>query len=164
MEALGEAETKIGSSYCLEVTLAREAMTQALTVVTAGWAGLARVCFIQVCSLSANAILIVLKQLSGIIRMVHEAFGCMICSVVIAPVAIPGLPTPLLRIVSVDPNVINGRVKAACVILEPLPLVVVISLNKSRLVIEAPRAVKFAIPWPEPLPEVDVLFGPCNPA
>ena len=48
-------------------------------------------------------------------------------------------------------------------LLEPLPLVVVIRLDKARLVVKAPRIVKLSVPLPEPLPEIDVLLGPGDP-
>ena len=88
----------------------------------------------------------------------------MICSVIIAPVCVPRLPTPLLRVVSVNEYVVYGCVEATCVILKPLPLVVVISLDEARLVIKAPSAIKLAIPLPEPLPEINVFLSPRHPA
>ena len=96
--------------------------------------------------------------------MVHEAFGRMISGVVAAPVAVPRLPIPLFRVVPIDPRPVDRLIKAGRVLLEPLPLVVMIRLHEARLVIETPSAVQLAVPLPEPLPEVDVLLGPGDPA
>ena len=96
--------------------------------------------------------------------MVHEAFGCMICSVIASPVSVPRLPAPLLGVIPIDPRVIYRFVEACCVLLKPFPLVVMVSLHETWLMVEVPRAVELAIPLPEPLPKVHILLSPRNPA
>ena len=70
----------------------------------------------------------------------------------------------MLRVVTIYPNVIHGRVVTSRVILEPFPFEVGVSDYEARLVVEAPCLVKLCIPLPEPLPEIDILLGPGDPA
>lgn len=96
--------------------------------------------------------------------MVHESFWGVICRVVISPVSIPCVPVPLLAIIPVNPNVVHSLIEACCVILEPLPFVIMVSLDKSRLMVEAPSVVELAVPLPEPLPKINILLSPRDPA
>ena len=103
--------------------------------------GQASIFIIQVRAMSADAILIVLQNFTPVVSMVHETFFCVVYGIIIAPVAIPSLPIPLLRVVSINPSIVNRRVYATRVILEPFPLEVVIGLDEAWLVVEAPCAV-----------------------
>ena len=48
--------------------------------------------------------------------------------------------------------------------LEPFPFIVRIFLYPTWLVVKGPCIVEIGVPWPEPVPEVDILCGPSNPA
>lgn len=73
MEASREAESPFRAFYGLKVGFTRETVTKAVTCCAAGWAGLARVAFVEVRACDANTVLVVGEGLSIILGVVHVA-------------------------------------------------------------------------------------------